>query len=219
MRFVYISSLAAVGPATVAPKKESDQCNPIEAYGESKRDAELRVRNAGIYSTIIRPGAVYGPGDHDFFKLFRLLRHGLNIYATDPRAQLSIIHVDDLVTGIINAALSPTTQGKTYHLATEIVSWEDIHTAICNALSRTVPMPVRIPRSLLTLAGNFGDIIGNLTHCMPLINSQKIKLSNAQKWTCDTTAAHTDFDFNPTTTLAHGMQHTATWYLHQGWLR
>src|SRR4051812_31912772 len=69
-RFVLVSSQAAAGPAPDAghPKREEDAEAPIEDYGRSKLAAEraVRMRSGSMPTTVVRPVAVYGPGDRDF---------------------------------------------------------------------------------------------------------------------------------------------------------
>ena len=76
-RFVYLSSLAAAGPSCDgAPSKETGEPKPVSAYGRSKLEGErivMRHKNT-IPVTVIRPPAVYGPRDKDFYIFFKLLK-------------------------------------------------------------------------------------------------------------------------------------------------
>ncbi len=76
-RFVYVSSLAAVGPnPTDRPLDETSEPRPQDSYGRSKLAGERIVLEAGgrMPVTIIRPPAVYGPRDSNFLPLFRMAR-------------------------------------------------------------------------------------------------------------------------------------------------
>jgi nucleoside-diphosphate-sugar epimerase len=75
-RLVHLSSLAAIGPGTPEhPTREDDPPQPVNAYGRSKLAAEAMVRStATVPWTILRPSAVYGPGDRGFLPLVRLAR-------------------------------------------------------------------------------------------------------------------------------------------------
>jgi uncharacterized protein YbjT (DUF2867 family) len=75
-RFVHISSLAAREPE-------------LSDYGRSKARSELVVAASGLDWTIIRPPAVYGPGDRETFELFKMARRGL--VALPPRGRFSVI--------------------------------------------------------------------------------------------------------------------------------
>ena len=61
--FIFMSSVRAQsGPAAGHVLTEADEPRPTDAYGRSKRDAELAVRTAGVPYTILRPVVVYGHG-------------------------------------------------------------------------------------------------------------------------------------------------------------
>jgi nucleoside-diphosphate-sugar epimerase len=113
-RFVFVSSLAAVGPATSLETSidEATTPAPLEAYGRTKLDAEHVVRQASdLPFVIVRPAAVYGPGDRDFLALFRLARLGVALHAANRDHWLSIIHVADLADAIVRSATHPRRWG------------------------------------------------------------------------------------------------------------
>ena len=75
-----MSFQVAGGPATSldSPKNPDDPSVPVEYYGWSKLTAELILQKYSevIPVTILRPSAVYGPGDRDFLKLFKMINAG-----------------------------------------------------------------------------------------------------------------------------------------------
>ena len=80
-RFVHVSSLAAREPK-------------LSRYGASKARAEELVEGSGLDWAIVRPPAVYGPGDKETLELFKMAR--LRLMLLPPKGRLSMIHVDDL---------------------------------------------------------------------------------------------------------------------------
>ena len=80
-RFVHVSSLAAREPK-------------LSLYGASKNRAEELVHGSGLDWVIVRPPAVYGPGDKETLELFRMAKLGLMLMP--PHGHVSLIHVDDL---------------------------------------------------------------------------------------------------------------------------
>ena len=80
-RFVHVSSLAAREPQ-------------LSLYGASKARSEVAVRTSPLDWAIVRPPAVYGPGDRETLDLFRMARRGLVVLP--PAGRLSLIHVADL---------------------------------------------------------------------------------------------------------------------------
>ena len=98
-RFIHISSLAA---------REPD----LSDYGWSKAKAERVVAASGLDWTIVRPPAVYGPGDRETFELFKMARRGL--VALPPKGRFSVLHVEDLCRLILALVDRPDTFLQTY---------------------------------------------------------------------------------------------------------
>jgi nucleoside-diphosphate-sugar epimerase len=95
-RFVHVSSLAAREPE-------------LSRYGGSKARSEALVRGSGLDFAIVRPPAVYGPGDRETLELFRMASRGLILLP--PEGRLSLIHADDLaqfLIALVSAKAPPT---------------------------------------------------------------------------------------------------------------
>ncbi|MDV3257459.1 MAG: NAD(P)H-binding protein, partial [Sphingomonas sp.] len=90
-RFIHVSSLAAREPG-------------LSVYGETKARSEELVSSSGLDWSIVRPPAVYGPGDRETLDLFRMAKSGLVLLP--PAGRLSLIHVDDLGQLLISLAAS-----------------------------------------------------------------------------------------------------------------
>lgn len=88
-RFVHVSSLAAREPA-------------LSLYGASKARSEDLVMRSGLDWLIMRPPAVYGPGDRETLELFKAAAMG--VVPLPPPGRLSLIHVDDLARLLLAAA-------------------------------------------------------------------------------------------------------------------
>src|SRR6185369_9761052 len=80
-RFIHVSSLAAREPK-------------LSLYGGSKAKAEELVHSSGLDWAIVRPPAVYGPGDKETLELFRMAKLGLMLMP--PKGRVSVVHADDL---------------------------------------------------------------------------------------------------------------------------
>ena len=98
-RFLHISSLSA---------REPDLSN----YGWSKAKSERIVAASGLDWTIIRPPAIYGPGDRETLELFKMARRGL--MTLPPGGRFSIIHVEDLCRLILAVLDDDDSRGETY---------------------------------------------------------------------------------------------------------
>lgn len=88
-RLIHISSLAAREPG-------------LSDYGWSKELAERHVKASGLDWTIVRPPAIYGPGDREMLELFRMARRG--VMMLPPGGRLSVIEVGDLARLLLTLA-------------------------------------------------------------------------------------------------------------------
>ena len=90
-RFIHVSSLAAREPK-------------LSLYGGSKARSENLVERSGLDWVIVRPPAVYGPGDRETLELFRMAKARLMLLP--PKGRVSLIHVDDLARLLLGLAAS-----------------------------------------------------------------------------------------------------------------
>jgi nucleoside-diphosphate-sugar epimerase len=219
-RFVFVSSSSVYGPSPPgAPRRESDPRRPIEHYGKSKLEAEEAVEASGVPWTIVRPAAVYGPGDVDFFNLFQSAMYGINAFFGNRDRSMSMIYVDDCVRGIVDAAAHQNTGHKGYFLAThESVTWEGFQDEVVRAVGRKV-QTIDFPEQLLSLAALGGEIASRIDRKPRLLNLQKVKMGKQDAWTCSAEAARADFGFEGQVALAEGVRRTHEWYAAEGWYR
>ncbi|MBN1655135.1 MAG: NAD(P)-dependent oxidoreductase [Deltaproteobacteria bacterium] len=220
-RFVYVSSLTAYGPSqTGSPMREDAELNPIEFYGRSKLETEevIRAEGDGIPWTILRPGGIYGPRDRQYFELFRFAARGINPFYGNRKREMSMVHVDDLVDAIIDAAQSPATVYKGYFICDgHPVTWEELQKEIVKVVGRKV-WDVDFPGFAVHLLASLGDIKGRITGKPSLYNRQKVIMGIQDAWTCKHDSAREDFGYQPKIPLEKGIQATYEWYRANGWL-
>ncbi len=215
-RFIYLSSLAAVGPSRNGHLlTEASEPRPVSSYGESKlkgEDVTLRYRDS-VPVTIIRPAAVYGPRDRDFYLVFRILKKGL--YPYWGKCYYSLLYVDDLVRGLVMVAEAKEAEGNIYFLSDgRGYSNEDVVREIANALNTKVAR-MRIPRAMMDVVVWVSERFGGGTS---IINRDKLRELKHSHWVCDSSKAERDFGFIPRVTIKEGIKWTADWYRIHQWL-
>jgi len=219
-RFVLVSSLASYGPsATSAPHREADPRRPIEYYGRSKLEAEevVEEESGGIPWTILRPSGVYGPGDVDYFNLFKSAMRGWNVFFGNRNRCMSIIYVDDCVRGTLMAAQHENSVGKGYFLTNdEQVTWEQFQSEVLQVVDRRV-RTLDLPEQLGLIAALGGELASRIDRKPRLLNLQKAKMGAQQAWSCVGDAARTDFGFSADVDLVEGIRRTHDWYLANDW--
>jgi nucleoside-diphosphate-sugar epimerase len=222
---ILVSSQAAAGPARDrdAPVSEGDLPAPFEPYGRSKREAELVVEAASdsMPVTIVRPPAVYGPGDRDFLEAFKQALGAVALHASPPDSWFDLLHVADVVNALLLAAQSKASHGRTYFLSHDTpIRWRDLydHVATSASVSATSVRHVQVPTVLMQGAAIVGDTIGLVTGRTPLLNSQKLLMSKPSFWLCSSQRIREELHWKPVVTPHNGVRETYLWYVDAGWL-
>lgn len=220
-RLVFVSSLAAAGPCCDgAALMEDAHPRPISLYGLSKLRAEQAVRRIArtVPITIVRPPIVYGPRDTDFYLVLRSAARGWVVeLGHAPDRAYSLVHVADLVRGLVLAGDSPQAAGQTYYLSGDACSWPELLGLLGELLGR----PVRslcVPRLLGWCAGAAAELAAGLTLRPMILNRDKVREACQGRWVCATGKAARELGYAPALSLAEGLRQTIDWYRQQGWL-
>jgi nucleoside-diphosphate-sugar epimerase len=222
-KFIFVSSQAAAGPAPSRERAidEEDVPRPVEAYGQSKLEAERIAESSSDHLpiTIVRPCSVFGPHDRDFLRLFRLAQRGLLLYPGIVDHWISVLHVDDVVNGLLAAARRDTSIPRTFFLSSaEPVQWRTFGEHIAAAIGRRV-RHVNLHPSIVQTASFAGEWIGRLTHTATLANRSKAALSRQRYWVCSAARARQELDFHESRSLPDAVRDTYYWYRQNGWVR
>ena len=220
-RFVHFSSLAAYGPSRRdAPLREDAPRRPIEFYGQSKLEAEQAVEAVGaaLPWTILRPGGVYGPGDVDYFELFKSVERGINVFFGNRERSFSGVYVDDLVRATLDAVETPATAGKGYFVCDGVpITWGEFQVEIVRASGHRV-RTLDLPGALVDLAAIGGELLTRVDKKPRLFNRQKALMGAQEAWTCTHAALHADTGYVPRVAVAEGVARTLAWYRAERWV-
>ncbi len=221
-RFVYVSSLAAAGPATSAePPDESAAPRPTDDYGASKLAGErIILEHAGrLPVTIIRPPAVYGPRDTNFLPLFRIAARLRRVPVIGkPSKQVAFVYATDLAEGLLLAGRSPEALGRMYYIASGIHTMSEVVQAVCQALSMP-PRMLHVPALLARLIGEVGKVRWAITGRPQIISRRKVRDMLHPWWTCSWSRARAELGYREAMGLTEGMRLTAQWYAENGWVK
>ena len=163
--FVFISSVKAGGKVfTDKCANEMDQGMADNIYGQTKKEAEIKLlnigRNSNMHVAIIRPSLVYGPNAKGNLRLMLSnINKGLFPPIPDTQNRKSMIHVNDLVRAIMlvakderaNGEIFIVTDGKPY-------SSRDIYKAMCAIVGKQVPK-WNVPKFIFDIAAKINPKI------------------------------------------------------------
>ncbi|MFP6745547.1 MAG: NAD-dependent epimerase/dehydratase family protein [Alphaproteobacteria bacterium] len=208
-RFIQMSSLAAREPA-------------LSAYGASKRDGEQALLHHGerLDWTILRPAAVYGPGDRATLAFFKQWQSGFMVVPAGGGQRLSLIHGADLAAAVVALLASGAGVGVTFEVGDRHpvgYSWREVAAAGGRALGRRVTC-VPVPRAVLMAAAAASAAAHGLIGRTPMVTPGKVRELYHPDWVCDGHALAAATGWSPTATMEEGIITTAAWYREQGWL-
>jgi nucleoside-diphosphate-sugar epimerase len=201
-RFVHVSSLAAREPK-------------LSLYGASKERAEELVHSSGLDWAIVRPPAVYGPGDRETLELFRMAKLGLMLMP--PKGRVSVIHARDLARLLIALAAYDAP-------STVLIEPDDgkpdgwTHRQFARALGHAVgtkPAIVSSPGVLLRLAARADQM---LRRDKAKLTVDRAAYFSHRNWVVEPKRACPPGVWKPTIDTMRGLKETADWYRAEGWL-
>jgi len=201
-RFVHVSSLAAREPK-------------LSLYGGSKARAEELVKSSGLDWAIVRPPAVYGPGDKETLELFRMAKLGLMLMP--PRGRVSLIHVDDLA-ALLLALAGPAAPSSLLIEADDGKPGGWTHREFARALGRAVgtkPKIISSPGILLRLAAGADQL---LRGPRAKLTVDRAAYFSHRNWVIEPKRGCPPDLWRPGMPTEQGLAQTAAWYREQGWL-
>lgn len=201
-RFIHISSLTAREPE-------------VSDYGWSKAESEKIVQGSGFDWTIIRPPAVYGPGDRETLELFGMARRRFVILP--PGGRTSLIHVQDLCRLMLASIGADAAIGAIYEPDDGTPDGLS-HVAFGKALGRAAGRSVKtlsIPAPMIRLAARMDGLFRG--------ENAKLTPDRARYFCHPDWVVNTDFKppediWLPSISYEAGLADTARWYREQGWL-
>ncbi len=218
-RFIFVSSLATMGRGEKGTiYREGDDAHPHSLYGRSKLEAEVALAAlSGPDLTVIRPPAVYGPRDTATLSLFRLAERGFAFCVGSAERHLSLVHVHDLVSGLLAASEHRRGVGTYFLTDGSPHTWREIGQALANASSHRV-FVVTLPDWLVLAAGTLNDAVHGLVRVQAMFGREKARDFCAPSYSCSSQAAEAAFGYRPQIPLLEGMEATMRWYRGEGWL-
>ena len=206
-RLILVSSLVAREPQ-------------LSDYAASKRASEETARaEHPDRLTILRPPAIYGPGDRETLALFSAIRRlPVMPLPGPPSARLALAHVDDVIAAILHAAGRDLGPGPFAISGAQPsgYSWREIFTAAAAAVG-TRPRLVLVPGWVVSLAGSLAEVVAVFKSDPAIFGSGKVREIRHPDWS----VGHGEMIPGvpaAQVSLSEGFVQTVAWYRQHGWL-
>jgi len=219
-KFVFLSSLAAVGPLNDIEEiiTENTIPNPVTAYGRSKLLAEQKLNTLTSLPLItLRPTAVYGPRDTGIYIILKQFSKGFEPYIGKIDQHLSFIYVSDLAKITVQALFSPIVH-KTYNLSDGKVYDRYALAKFSKEVLNKKTIRLHLPLLLIKALAGFLERLYARSNKTPALNIEKLNELNAVNWICDIKIVTQDLNYLPEYDLKKGLTDTFAWYKKHNWI-
>jgi len=198
-RFLLVSSLAAREPG-------------LSYYAASKRRAEsvLADQAGDMPWVVLRPSAVYGPGDKEMLPLLRWMVRGIAVVLGTGNARFSMLYVDDLAEAVENWLIKNGLPKKVFEIhdgQPNGYSWKDVIDVTGRLCARQVRC-LQLPVAGLKVAASLNLIAARLFGYAPMFTPGKLRELRHPDWVCDNTALTRETGWKPRVSLEEGLRRT-----------
>ena len=186
-RFVFFSSVKAMGDDGGDCMDEEWDAAPTTPYGISKLESERLLfaagRNSGIHVTALRLPLVYGRGvKGNLWKMMDAIERGRFPPLPAMSNKRSLVHVDDVIRAALLAAESPRANGQVYIVTDgHAYSTDDMYRTMRDALGK----PARgwtVPLAVLRMVAAAGDLIGRARGRRFVFDSDAYRKMSGSAW-------------------------------------
>lgn len=220
-RFVHTSTVGVHGDVEHPPAREDSPFAPGDIYQATKAEAEQLAlefhRQRGVPVTVVRPGAIYGPGETRLLKLFRAIARGRYAIVGSGEAFYHPVYIDDLVQGYLLALERPEAVGEAFIMAgPSYVTQRELADTIARATGGRI-LPFHVPVAPLRALAALCEAV-----CVPLGLEPPLHRRRVDFWTKNRAfsidKARRLLGYDPVVDLATGVVRTTDWYQKAGWL-
>jgi len=214
-RFVHVSTVGVHGGVEGLNVDENSAYSPGDDYQQTKLDGEFLAFRLGkeltVPTTVIRPCAIYGPGDDRFLKFVKPIANKRFLMIGDGETHIHFIHVDDLVSGILGAALSDRAAGEAYIICDEQSVSLNRLSEIVEKLTDGKGPWLHLPYPLLRLLAIACEFVCDKIGIEPPLHRRRLAFFVKDR-SFTHNKAHSHFGFVPKFTLEAGMKEQIDWF-------
>lgn len=220
-RLVHVSTVGVHGHIDQPPADETYRFSPGDIYQRTKAEAELWLRDfarqTGLPYTVIRPSAIYGPGDRRLLKVFKMASQPVFVLLGHGKCLYHLIHVEDLVRMMIGAANHPATLNEAFICGDpDAITLEQLGRIVADELGHRCRV-LRVPAWPVFLAADLCEAVCRPLKIAPPLYRRRVAFFTKDR-SFDTRKIRTALDYHYLYDIERGLRETTRWYVDHGWL-
>lgn len=220
-KFIYCSTCGVHGNIDHPPGGEEAAIQPADYYQATKYEAEPLVNEynkKGMNTVILRPAAIYGPGDPErFFMIYKRVAGGTFPMFGSGKTLYHPLYIDNLIDAFMLAMEEDRGNGQAYLIADEeYLEIEDLVRRVGKALGISVVIK-HYPIIPLIIAGHIFEKICKPFKITPPIFPRRVDWYR-QNRAFKIDKAKKELGYLPRIGIDEGLKRTAEWYKKEGYL-
>jgi dihydroflavonol-4-reductase len=175
-KMLYCSTIGIFGDTqgqTIDETFQRTQQGFSSAYDRTKYAAQALINKAvqhGAHIVSVMPSGIFGADDPHFVPVLNTFKKGrLKVWAGGDRVT-GIVHVDDLVEGMI-LAIEQAKSGEYFILSAGDMTTREMFAVFSQVTG--VPVPIDAPKPVVRVVANILDVIGRATGWQPPIDRER----------------------------------------------
>ena len=221
-RFIHTSTIGVHGHIETPPADEEYRFAPGDEYQVTKVEAENWIKAYSaeyqLPMTVVRPAAIYGPGDRRLLKIFKLAKLPVcPVLGLNSKGLYHLIHVEDLVNFMTHVANMEHTQGQVYICGNpSAISIKEMVKVIAGKLGRPARF-VKLPALPFFILGDICEFICKPLNLEPPIYRRRVAFFTKDR-SFNTNKMQEHAGFTPKYSNKQGIEQLTDWYQDQNWL-
>jgi nucleoside-diphosphate-sugar epimerase len=221
-RLVHCSTIGVVSSVKKPLTDETAPYSPGDIYQKSKCMAEKEVikyaRNGNISASIIRPCAIYGPGDLRLLKMFKRIAEKRFYIIGNGKAFYHMVYIDDLISAFILAAKKDEALGEVFIIGGErYTTLNELFSIIAKEFKAKLPR-FHIPYKLVEILATLAEFAYKPTGKEPPLYRRRVYFFKKNR-AFDISKAKKYLGYKPRFSLEKGIHLTKEWYIDNGYIK
>ncbi len=220
-KLIYCSTCGVHGNIDEPPGGEDAPIKPADYYQRTKYEAEPIVNEffkRGMKTVILRPAAIYGPGDPErFYMIFKRVAKGSFPIFGSGKTFYHPLYIDNLIDAFMLAMEDGKGDGEAYLIADEdFLEIKQLVQKIGEALDIDVKIS-QFPIIPLVIAGHICEKLCKPFRITPPIFPRRVDWYRQDR-AFKIEKARQDLGYKPKIGIDEGLKRTAEWYKNEGYI-